>query len=300
MTDIQNIENLRGATLFGNDGEKIGKIGEIYLDDQTNQPTFATVNTGLFGLKESFVPLDQVQHTADGVTVPFSKDFVKDAPNIADDGDLTPEEEQRIYDYYAGHRTTAAAGAADDTHTREGYGAADADRSTADDSAAGAANTHPREGYGAVDAGADTTAADRAGAVDGDADVVAHEERLVAGDTVEQRETGRVRLRKHVVTDTQTVEVPVRREELHIEREAIDPNSPEARAAADRAFQGDGEEVVVTTHEERPVVTTETVATERVSLNKEAVEDTERVSADVRREEIVVDEDGTRNDGKGL
>ncbi len=288
MTDFQNLDTLHGATLFGNDGEKIGKIGEVYLDDQTNQPTFATVNTGLFGMNESFVPLDQVQKTADGYTVPFTKEFVKDAPNIAADGDLSPEEEQRIYDYYAGHRATVAG--VDSTHeahtaeTREGYGVADADR------------THAADAHHA--AAADVRHDAVAGA---EGDVVAHAERLVTGDTVQQRETGRVRLRKQVVTDTQTVEVPVRREEVHIEREVIDPNSAEARVAGDHAFQGDGEEVVITTHEERPVVTTETVATERVSLSKEATQHTEQVSADVRHEEIIVDEDGAARDAhKGL
>ncbi|MEU6855757.1 YsnF/AvaK domain-containing protein, partial [Rothia kristinae] len=135
---------------------------------------------------------------------------------------------------------------------------------------------------------AGTRGADAAGTQD----VVAHEERLRATGQSERRETGRARLRKHVVTETETVEVPVRREELHIQRESIDPDSPEARAGAQDAFTGDGEETVVTTYEERPVVSTETVATERVSLNKEATESTERVSGEVRKEEIEVDEDG--------
>ncbi|OAX67699.1 hypothetical protein A5N15_01605 [Rothia kristinae] len=56
MTNHSSIESLRSATVYGSDGEKIGRVGEIYLDDQTDQPTFATVHTGLFGTKETFVP----------------------------------------------------------------------------------------------------------------------------------------------------------------------------------------------------------------------------------------------------
>lgn len=289
MTNNVNLETLRNSTVFGNDGEKIGTIGDVYLDDQTQRPTFATVNTGLFGLKETFVPLDQAQQTADGITVPFDKAFVKDAPNIDADGSLTPEEEQRIYDYYSVN-----------------YGAADrgdyaGERHDDAALAGGVAGTRHDADLAADRRDVDVDA-DRRNAVAGDNDVVAHEEHLTTGNRVESRETGRVRLRKHVVTDTETVEVPVRREEVHIEREKIDPNSAEARVSADRAFEGDGEEVIITTREERPVVDTEVVATERVSLDKEVHTDTERVSADVRREEIVVDEDvdGVRRDDNRL
>ncbi|OAX67703.1 hypothetical protein A5N15_01600 [Rothia kristinae] len=95
-----------------------------------------------------------------------------------------------------------------------------------------------------------------------------------------------------MVTETETVEVPVRRGSCTSSARASDPDSPEAKVGAEDAFTGDGEETVVTTYEERPVVSTETVATERVSLNKEATESTERVSGEVRKEEIEVDEDG--------
>ncbi|GAA1349856.1 PRC and DUF2382 domain-containing protein [Falsarthrobacter nasiphocae] len=297
MTVNLNLEALRGSTVFGNDGEKIGKIGEVYLDDQTNEPTFATVNTGLFGLKETFVPLDRAQETADGLTVPFSKDFIKDAPNVDADGNLSPEEEQRIYDYYA---TNGAAGRRDDVR----------DDRLAETGAAGVAGTGYNAGRPGLDADrTDAIDADRRNAADadlaadrrdavagdrveGDRDVVAHEERLATSDRVETRETGRVRLRKHVITDTETVEVPVRREEVHIQREKIDPNSAEARVSGEGVFEED--EIVVTTHEERPVVETEVVATERINLDKEVRQDSEQVSGEVRREEIVVDEDGNR------
>ncbi|GAA4966446.1 PRC-barrel domain-containing protein [Pseudonocardia tropica] len=48
---------LIGRQVVDNHGEKVGKIGQIYLDERSGDPTWATVNTGLFGTKESFVPL---------------------------------------------------------------------------------------------------------------------------------------------------------------------------------------------------------------------------------------------------
>ncbi|WP_129360005.1 DUF2382 domain-containing protein [Rothia uropygioeca] len=320
MTNNQNIESLRNSTVYGNNGDKIGKVGEIYLDDQTNEPTFATVNTGLFGSKETFVPLNQARASDDGLTVPYDKDFVKDAPNIDDDGSLTPEEEQRIYEYYSldgsnsgrdnGGNADAQRGQAGN-RTGQEHGNAAAGTAAAGTAAAGTAAAGTVNGREDTQAGtgrhsngqaeaqtrggtADQAATGRHGAADND--VVAHEERLEATDQTERRETGQVRLRKHVKTDTETVEVPVRHEEVQVERTKIDPDSAEARQAADGNEFGKDEEVTVTAYEERPVVDTETVATERVSLNKQAREDTETVSGQVRKEEIEVDEEGNRRD----
>jgi uncharacterized protein (TIGR02271 family) len=121
---------------------------------------------------------------------------------------------------------------------------------------------------------------------DGDA-MTRSEERLRVG--TETHETGRARLRKRVVTEHQQVSVPVAREELRVEREPI------TGANRDDAYSGpeiSEAEHEVTLHEERPVVHTETVPTERVRLTTETKRDTEQVGRDVRHEEIELDEDG--------
>ena len=96
----QNVTEWRGQELLDNDGDKIGKIEEIYLDTQTNEPEWALVKTGLFGGKGTFVPLSQANPTGDGVKVPFEKSHVKDAPNIDPDGELSHSEERRLYEHY--------------------------------------------------------------------------------------------------------------------------------------------------------------------------------------------------------
>jgi uncharacterized protein (TIGR02271 family) len=100
ITDTQ-IENVPGTDVYGTDGAKIGRAGTVYVDDETGRPEWATVHTGLFGTKENFVPIAQAE-VADGrVTVPYSKDQVKDAPSVdPDNGHLSEQEEQRLYEHY--------------------------------------------------------------------------------------------------------------------------------------------------------------------------------------------------------
>jgi|SRR5690625_4060988 len=261
MTQNFNLENIDDATVYDQDNEKVGTVKEIYLDDQTDQPRFATVSTGLFGMKETFVPLDAAQQIADGdLKVPFTKDFIKDAPNIDPDGHLEPSEEREIFEYYGvGHGDTA---------------------NTQSPAAGGPAAGAP-------------TAEDPAAAVDAGEQAVAHEERLKVGK--EDQVAGKARLRKRVVTEHQQVDVPVEREELVVEREPVDPNSPQARAGS--LDDAEDTEETVTLHEERPVVDKETVATEKVNVGKRKVVDTETVEGDVRKEKIDVETDDV-NRGK--
>ncbi len=89
------------TNVFGSDGEKIGTLGQIYLDDGTDLPHFATVNTGLFGSKENFVPLTDAEITNGNLYVKYTKHFVKDAPDIGPTGHLSPEDEDRLFEYYS-------------------------------------------------------------------------------------------------------------------------------------------------------------------------------------------------------
>ena len=119
------------------------------------------------------------------------------------------------------------------------------------------------------------------------------EERLQVG--TEQVEAGRARLRKYVTTEQQSVQVPVTREEVRVEREPItDANRGDALSGPDISE----EEHEVVLHEERPVVETEAVPVERVRLGTETVTDEQTVTGQVRKEEIEVD-DRTGTTGRG-
>lgn len=283
--DRNALDQLQNSTVFATDGDKIGSVGQVYLDDVTNEPTFVTVKTGLFGARETFVPLQQAQTTADGITVPFEKSFVKDAPNVDADGSLTPEEEQRIYEYYSMEYSAADYDGdvrRDDVRTDAGAAGVAG--------TAGVAGVADRRDEAVVDGDRrDVADHDRRDVTDADS-VVVKDEQLNVG--TERRASGRVRLRKQAYTTTETVEVPVTREEVVVERESVDPNSAEARTA------GRDGDVEVTTYEETPVVN-KTVDAEKVSLGKRQVQDTETVTEEVRHEDVKVDGDATDRDLDG-
>lgn len=100
MSTNLSIEQLQSATVVDQDGDKIGDVGRVYVDDATGEPNWVTVRTGLFGTKETFIPLDRAESDANGVRVPYEKRFVKDAPNMDEDEHLSPEQEAELYRYY--------------------------------------------------------------------------------------------------------------------------------------------------------------------------------------------------------
>lgn len=100
MLATQDLTRVIGAEAFSETGEKIGKVGQVYVDDETSEPAWATVQTGLFGMKESFVPLQRASYDGDHLTVPYGKDEVKDAPSIDPDGHIEREEETALYRHY--------------------------------------------------------------------------------------------------------------------------------------------------------------------------------------------------------
>jgi hypothetical protein len=81
-------------------GDRVGKIGQVYLDDESGRPSWVTVKTGLFGTQESFVPLPGADLEGVDVVVSYDKDTIKGAPRIDSDGSLTPQEEKLLYSYY--------------------------------------------------------------------------------------------------------------------------------------------------------------------------------------------------------
>ena len=104
MISTDQVQTLMGSggTVVGTSGDKIGKIGQVYLDDETGQPEWVTVKTGLFGGGESFVPLAEGSVTGDEIRVPYTQDKVKDAPRVGDsDGHLSPDQEAELYQYYS-------------------------------------------------------------------------------------------------------------------------------------------------------------------------------------------------------
>lgn len=291
MIDKHQIDALlhHDGTVVGADGEKIGKFGQVFLDDQTGEPQWVTVRTGLFGFSESFVPLDEARMDGDTVIVPFDKQTVKGAPRIDDeDGHLSPADEQELYRYYnRAYDATAPEGIEADRGTgmdRE----SGVDRTAAGPLGGGLGTLAPGDNAGVEDELDPVRGQDKP--LDGqgaDQSMTRSEEQLRVG--TESVETGRVRLRKYVVTEDVTTTVPVSHEELRVERE------PLAGEAAGEPELGEQEEEV-TLHAERPVVEKEAVPVEKVRLGTETVTEDEQVTERLRKEEVETEGDSGRVD----
>src|SRR3954454_22152668 len=100
MPEQAEMMEWRGCEVVDQDGDKVGKLDEIYIDRETSKPEWAVVNTGLFGRKSSFVPLKDALREGDMIRVPYQKEHIKEAPSVDPDGEISPEEEQRVYAHY--------------------------------------------------------------------------------------------------------------------------------------------------------------------------------------------------------
>ena len=240
----------RGRNAVDSDGDKIGSIDEIYMDAETGKPEWLAVKTGMLGSKVSFVPIAEASDADGDVRVPYDKQQVKDAPSAEADGELSQDEEASLYRHYGLDYSEARS----DSGLPEGQG---------------------REAVGRDTSGPTTDDA-----------MTRSEEELRVGKT--QRESGRARLRKYVVTEQVQKTVPVQREEVRVEREPItDANVGDAKAGP--AISEEEHEVVL--HEEEVVTDKRAVPKERVRLDKETVTEDQTVSEEVRKEQIETEGD---------
>jgi len=289
-----DVSTMLGQNVYDRDGDKIGSVGQIYAD-HAGQPTWASVNTGLFGLRQSLVPLAGATSHGDGLQVPFEKATVKDAPNVDHEVDepLTSDQVQELYRHYqmqwdADSTTDYAQGYSTGAeHTRSGYetGAGNASYDS------GASNASYDSGAGNGAATAYESGEHRHehhghehhehGEGRGGDSMTRSEERLNVG--TERERTGTARLRKYVVTDNVQTTVPVQREEVRLEREPITDSNYRSATSGPDITESEHE---VTLHAERPVVDKETVPVEQVRLGKETVTDEQQVGGEVRREQI--------------
>jgi uncharacterized protein (TIGR02271 family) len=257
MPDLDTVSRWREHKLpvIDADGSKVGTISDIYVDTETGQPEWALVDTGLLGMKSTFVPLTQAREIDEGLQVPYTKAQIKDAPAPEVSGELARQDEARLYQHY-----------------NLAYSTARSDAGLGTEAGTAAGGKRQRGG-----AGEPRTAPDDA--------MTRSEEELQVGTT--QRQRGRARLRKYVVTENVTTTVPVEREEVRLEREPI------TDANLDPAMQGQElteSEHEVVLREEEPVVEKQVVPKERVRLDKETVTNEREVAEKVRKERIDYDD----------
>ncbi|MFD0200785.1 MULTISPECIES: DUF2382 domain-containing protein [Saccharothrix] len=287
MINQAEVDRLYDCEVIDEHGERIGSVKQVWLDDQDGQPMWASVHTGLFGLKESFVPIQDATLGNGVITVPVDKQQVKDAPRIdVSDQHMSDKQQDELYEYYGmipTHRTgehDRLPGGRTETKPMPMPGAGRTSGLTRGEMRGGGmpGETRP-EGLGNVREPATGQRA-RHEARTGDS-VTRYEEELDVG--TRDVEAGRVRLVKHTVTEQKDVTVPVSHEEVRVVRE------PAEGAPTDRAFVD--EEAEVTLRRQEPVVEKKTKAAEKVRLDKQSMTEQQHVHGEVRKERVDVERD---------
>lgn len=196
MARNTDVDRIVGMTGYGSDGEKIGKVTDLYIDNSTNEPSWVALRTGLLGMKESLVPLAEAHMDDEGVHFPFTKETVKDAPDVGNEGDLSPHQEAELFRYYGlPYQDPNVQQAGEPVTLRDA----------------------PPQGSPAKEPLAEEASSETVPAVP-ERDKRTPIDEPPAQPPVPQQPPG-MRLRRRVVHETQTIDVPVEREEYVVERD---------------------------------------------------------------------------------
>ncbi|WP_206518007.1 PRC and DUF2382 domain-containing protein [Rhodococcus sp. X156] len=286
-------DQLEGLQVKDGSGSKVGKVDAIYLDVETNQPEWAAVKTGFFGGHVTLVPLVDASLEEKDLTVPYSKNLIKDAPHHDPGGDLSTDEEIELFTYYDVPYSGSTATADTSSSGTGSSGSSGSSSSGSSETSSSGTSSAGSSGSASSSAGqasqSSSSGHDTSGPNTDDAMTRSEEEVSVSTERVR---TGRARLRKHVVTETVTQSVPVSHEEVRVQREPITDANVDAATSGPEISE---EEHEVTLHAEEPVVEKKTVPKERVRMDTETVRGEEKVSEQVRKEQI----DQVTDDDKG-
>jgi len=281
-------ERYAGYAIYDQDGERIGKVDELFIDEEDNLE-YVGVRTVSSGTRSALVPVDIV--TVDDrlrrMTVRRPKGAVESGPSLAYDEEVTPELEERVYDHYG--LTTPP-----NTESKSGYGAYyPNDAELAEGERGGPGVEIPGAQQVPSEAGQvrDQEGLPGSGILQDELRIQRSEEELEVG--TREREAGAVRVRKRVRTERERIRVPKRRVEVTVERVPVEGDAVSAEREVAKPEIGE-DEIVVPVIEEEVVVEKRPVVKEEIRIRKEVVEDTEIVEEDVRREEVEVDEETER------
>jgi len=252
MTQGRELYRLVGFTAVDRDGDRIGTVEEVW-EDSSNQPAFLAIKTGWLGLgRTHIVPAQnaEVNETKQDIRLPYDQETLKQAPHFESVSDFDTETERQIYEYYGGHGFTGYQGYEGDW---SGTGRA-------------ALETEPQASQ----------------AREGESIELKEEELKVGKRKIE---SGGVRLRKVIRTETVNQPVELQREEIEIERIPVGRGKP-----ADSSFQE--EDIYIPLRREEAVISKDAKVTEEVRARKLTETGQERISETLRKEELEVEREG--------
>src|ERR687889_1870703 len=282
-----------GYTVVDEGGSKIGKVDDLFLDEN-DQPEYFGVKMGFLGTSSTLIPADiaTINNEQGFIEVSQPKSTVQDGPAFDDDREITPEYENEVRSYYGLGPIESSGSYGDyegDQKTNGHSGAGTTDSTTAGtvgsgmsmgDTETGEFREHDRNQEGLSQPGSDLEEED-------ELRVQRSEEELLAG--TREREAGSVKVRKRVRVDRERIEVPTRHEEVSVERVPVSGESTEAQIGAD--------EVSVPVVEHEVVVQKKPVAKEEIRIRKDVVHERQIVEEDVRREEVDIGDDTSQRRG---
>jgi len=240
-------EDFHDRSVLDREGAKIGTVADVFYDNDTGQPEWLLVHTGLFGMRETIVPATEVQSQGGDLVVHYDKEFVKGAPNVGTDEELSEADEQTLAEYYSlrysSQRSATGLAEGGNGERKTGRGADDAmTRSEEELDVAKARRpselvrlkkhvvtehqqvTVPVQREEVRVEREPITDANRDAALSGpditesEHEVVLNEEQVEVSKRTVPKE--RVRLDKDTVTEEQTVDEEVRKERIDVEHEA--------------------------------------------------------------------------------
>ncbi|MFJ1797104.1 PRC and DUF2382 domain-containing protein [Kitasatospora griseola] len=294
QTDIDP-RDLIGHKAVDRNGDKIGTVDEVYLDDATGEPEWAAVRTGIFG-RDAFVPLTTSEFSGDELHVPYDKSLIKESPDFGVGQHLSPEQELELYRYY-GLSTSGgqqppvrftAEPAPEPAPKEHSEQVADRDFGEVTSSPGPVQGPAPAPpGFVPPETAPERPARPaepRAERPDGrqPVEITCREERLDI--TTEWHTVGTTKLRKYVTTKAVERRVPLLRERVRVER--IPVSDGERAALSDQEIAEAVEEV--TLREQRPVVRKYLTPVERVRLVVERYTEEQVIREELRREQVEV------------
>lgn len=260
MDRTTNSQRLIGFQVQDAGGRDVGKVHNLWVDDR-GQPMFLGVKTGwLFG-KNHIVPVGsaEVNERREVVRVPFSEETIKNAPSFDENADISDSDEQTISLHYG-----------IDLSTRR---------------SAGSGTSHEQTGLATTDVIPESTVRTTEGELTGERTIGLKEEQVKIGKR--EIESGGVRLRKVVRTETVNQPVELRREEIVIERVPVNETTQAATGVTAEGFKE--EDIFIPLRREEPVVQKAAILREQVRVGKRAELEHQEVSEQVRREELEID-----------
>jgi len=302
-------DNYAGYTVYDRDGDKIGNVDDLFIDEN-DQLEYIGVKMGFLGRKSTLIPVDvmRIDERRKVMEVPHDKSMVKDAPTFDGNEEITPEFEQRVRRHFglqstgSGRRGSYDDYYGDDAAHRGGTDLGDEMKTQPTDRTSGRTSDRIAGGSGVTpgDRGEGDRSREysrgqesvRGRGGPGDEDeirVQRSEEELRAG--TREVEVGAMKIRKRVRTDHEQIRVPKRREEVSVERVPVNEPATGTEIGED--------EIIVPVVEEEVIVEKRPVVKEEIRVRKDVVQDEEIVEADVRKEEVDIEDTTTRGTDRG-